>query len=170
MSGIEEAVAGGVAGPIIQPLVRWVVKRVNRSQQVARYAPALVLNYRTYNCDHVEEWLAQADALLRSDGWLKQEFWDREVQLRRIGSALVAHGYWQESDAWHFDGRSIEVLGPQSPRKRLSIVLWASSRRDFAKTRGIQWRIESSSGITNTTSGCGNSGGWCDRCAFSRGS
>ena len=126
MSGVEETVAGGVAGPIIQPFVTWVVKRVNRRQQVARRAPGLVLNYITYNCIHVDEWVAEADEILRSDGWLKQEFWDREVHLRRIGSALVAHGYWRQSDAWHFERMSIEVLGPESTRKRLAIVLWAA--------------------------------------------
>ena len=146
MSGVGEAFAGGVAVPILQPIIRWFDMRVNRRQQVARLAPALVLNFRTYNCDHLEDWLAQADGLLRTDRWLKQEFWNREVHLRRIASALVAHDYWREADAWHFDGRSIEVLGPHSPRKRLAIVLWAARE-------GILRRPEDSGGESSSAAG-----------------
>ena len=82
--------------------------------------------------------------MMRTDPWLKQEFWHREVRLRRIGSGLVDHGFWQVADAWHFQNTTVEVFGPRQASKRLAVILW-SVREGILRDPG------SAGGATNDT-------------------
>ena len=124
MAEVGAAVAGGAVAPFLQPIVRWFDMHANRRRQVDRLAPALVYKKTTHICHELDRWLPSSRAILREDGWLKEHFWQKEVSLDDISPALIHHNIWTHQDAQKFEGRKVSVLGPNSTKQRLALIVW----------------------------------------------
>ena len=133
--GVIGSIFGGIAAPVVQPVIRRLELRRNRQRQVSRPVPAIIFEYRTYSCHNLDRWIREGKDILRHEPWVREEFWSREVPLRKIAPALVEHKYWELEDARFFENKSIEIVGPEHPGKRLGLILWGI-REGFLKAAG----------------------------------
>ena len=146
---IGSAVVGGIAGPIVQPLVRWLELRRNSRSQVARTSPALIVEWITHECDDLDGWIPNAREILREDKYVKHGLWDRVMQLPQIGAPLIDHGYWCVEDVRYFQSRRVEVVGTESLEEKLALILWGIHEGVLKATGGASSGSEAVDGAVD---------------------
>ena len=121
---VGSSIAGGVSAPIFTLIVQPLLAKRELKKAVRRDVPAVKCPHgTTHECPGYKEFLPASNQVLKKESWLKLAFYKPEVEMTDVADILRTSGLWADSDARWYRGRSLQVLGPVEPNKRLAVLI-----------------------------------------------
>ena len=128
------AVLGGVAGPVVNPVVERAQRLFRLRRHTKRSRPAIICpRAKLQDCPSYDPWIRVSKQLLADEPWMVAEFQSPQVKLERVVAALLRYNLWTEEEALWFRTKSVTLLGAHKPYQRLAILLWAIESRTLDK-------------------------------------